>query len=155
MWNPDTGGDTKYPDMEEMCKIMFYIQLPNSDSIHRWTLAQRGPVLKRCGTRTLGRTPSVRPWKRFVKSCFIINCQLLTPFTSGPFLQKWASSTSVPSPMWNPDTGADTKYPDMEEMCKIMFYIQLPPSDSIHKWSLAQQEGRFQNGVEPGHWGGH
>ena len=36
-----------------------------------------------------------------------------------------------------------------------MFYIQLPPSDSIHKWTLAQQEGRFQNGVEPGHWGGH
>ena len=49
--------------------------------------------------------------------------------------------------MWNPDTGADTKCPDMEEMCKIMFYIQLPPSDSIHKWTLAQQEGRFQNGV--------
>ena len=92
--------------------------------------SRSGPVPKRCGTRTLGRTPSVWPWNRCVKSCFIINCQLLTPFTSGPFLQKWAGSTSVPSPMWN----ADIKYPDMKEMCKIMFYIQLPPSDSIHKW---------------------
>ena len=41
--------------------------------------------------------------------------------------------------MWNPDTGADTKCPDMEEMCKIRFYVQLPPSDTIHKWTLAQQ----------------
>ena len=53
--------------------------------------------------------------------------------------------------MWNPDTGADTKCPDMEEMCKIRYYIQVPPSDTIHKWTLAQQVGRFQNGVEPGH----
>ena len=40
-------------------------------------------------------------------------------------------------------------------MCKIRFYIQLPHSDSIHKWILAQQVGRFQIGVEPGHWGAH
>ena len=40
-------------------------------------------------------------------------------------------------------------------MSKIRFYIQLQPSDTIHKWTLAQQVGRFQNGVEPGHWGGH
>ena len=40
-----------------------------------------------------------------------------------------------------------------------MFYIQLPPSDSIHKWTLAPEVGRFHIGalknVEPGHWGGH
>ena len=57
--------------------------------------------------------------------------------------------------MWNLDTGADIKYPAMEEICKIRFYIQLPPPDIIHKWTLAPQVGRFQNGVEPGHWGGH
>ena len=31
----------------------------------------------------------------------------------------------------------------------------MPPSDIIHKWTLAPEMGRFQNGVEPGHWGGH
>ena len=41
-----------------------------------------------CETRTLGRTPSVRPWSQCVKSCFIINCQLLLPFTGGPWFQK-------------------------------------------------------------------
>ena len=57
--------------------------------------------------------------------------------------------------MWNLDTGADIMYPAMEEMCKIRFYIQLPPSDIIHKWTIAPQLGRFQNGVKPGDWGGH
>ena len=57
--------------------------------------------------------------------------------------------------MWNRDTGADTKCPDMEEMCKIRYYIQVPPSNTIHKWTLVQQVSRFQNGVEPGHWGAH
>ena len=31
----------------------------------------------------------------------------------------------------------------------------MSPSDIIHKWTLAPQVDRFQNGVEPGHWGGH
>ena len=57
--------------------------------------------------------------------------------------------------MWNLDTGADTKCPAMEEMCQIRFYIQMPPSDIIHKWTLAPQVDRFQNGVESRHWGGH
>ena len=59
--------------------------------------------------------------------------------------------------MWNLDTGEDTKYPAMEQMCEIMFYNQLPTSDTIHKWTLAPEVGRFNIGVltdvEPGHWG--
>ena len=47
----------------------------------------------------------------------------------------------------------------MEPMCQIMFYNQLPTSDTIHKWTLASEVGRFHIGafsdVEPGHWGGH
>ena len=112
----------------------------------------------RCRTRTMGRTPSVRPWNRCGKSCFILNCQLLTPFTSGPWLQKWAGSTSVNSPIWNPYNGADTKCPAMKGMFKIMIYIQLPTSDTIHKWTLAPEVGRLNIGgltdVEPGPWGG-
>ena len=99
------------------------------------------------------------PWNRWVKSCFIIICQLLTPFTSGPWLQKWAGFTSVPSPMWNPDTGVDTKCQTMEPMCQIMFYNQLPTSYTIHKWILAPEVGRFHIGaitnVIPEDWGGH
>ena len=94
----------------------------------------------RCGTRTLVQTPSVPPWNRCVKSCFVINCQLLTPFISGPWLLKWTGSTSVPSVMWNPDTGVDTKCPALEPMCQIIFYNQLPTSDTIHKWTLAPEE---------------
>ena len=44
-------------------------------------------------------------------------------------------------------------------MCQIMFYNQLPTSDTIHKGSLAPEVGRFHIGVladvEPGHWGRH
>ena len=195
MWNPNTGAHIKCPAMEPMSQIMFYNQLPTSDTIHKWTLVSScGPVPHlcphRCGTRILLPTPSVRPWNRCVKSCFIIscqlmtpftsgpwlyqvsghgtdvsnhrtllptpsvwpwnrcvkscfiiNCQLLTPFTSGPWLQKWAGSTSVPSPMWNPDTGADSKCPATEPKCQIMFYNQLPTSDTIHKWILAPEMG--------------
>ena len=57
--------------------------------------------------------------------------------------------------MWNPDTGVHTKCPDMEEMCKIRYYIQVSTSDTIHKCTLAPEVAWFQNGVEPGHWGGH
>ena len=159
MWKADTGEDTKCPAMEPMCQIMFYNQLPTTDTIHKWTLAPEVGLFHRChdrcGIRTLGRTPSVQSWNRCVKSCFIINCQLLTPFTSGPWLQKWAGLTSVPSPMCNPDTGADTKCSAMERMCKIRFYIQLPPSYIIHKWTLAPEVGWFHTDVEPRHWGRH
>ena len=97
----------------------------------------------------------VWPWSQCVKSCFIINCQLLPPSTSGPWLQKWTSSTLVPSPMWNPDTGADTKCLAMEPMCQIMFYNHLPTSETIHKQTLSLEVGRFHIGaltdVEPGH----
>ena len=41
-------------------------------------------------------------------------------------------------------------------MCQIMFYNQLPTSDTIHKWTLAAEIGRFHIGaltdVEPRHW---
>ena len=82
----------------------------------------------------------------------------LTPFTSGPWLQMWARSTSVQLQIWNPDTGVDTKCPAMKSMCQIMFYNQLPTSDTIRKWTLAPEMGRFHIGaltdVIPGHWGG-
>ena len=125
-----------------MCQIMFYNQLPTTDTIHKWTLPPEVGRFhigaQRCGIRTLGWTPIVRLWNQCGKPCFIINCQLLTQFTSGPWLQKWAGSTSVPSLMWNPDTGADTKCPAKEPMCQIMFYNQPSTSDTIHKWTLCQ-----------------
>ena len=117
--------------------------------------SRSGPVPKRCGTRTLGRTPSVRTWKRCVKSCFIFNCHLPTPFTSVHWLNKRAGSKTV----WNRDIGEDTKCLAVKPMCQIMFYNQLPTSDTIHKWTMAPEVGRFNIGdlteVEPGHWGGH
>ena len=45
--------------------------------------------------------------------------------------------------VWNPDTGEDTKCPAMEQICQIMFYNQLPTSDTIHKWTLPPEVGRF------------
>ena len=33
-------------------------------------------------------------------------------------------------------------------MCQIMFYNQLPTSDTIHKWKLAPEVGRFHIGVD-------
>ena len=128
-----------------MCQIMLYHQLPTSNTIHKWTLAREvGRFhIGDYGKRTLGRTPSVGPWNRCVKSCFITNCQLLTPFKSGPWLQKWTGSTSVASQMWNPNTRADTKCKALEPMCQIMLYNQLPTSDTFHKWTLAREVGRF------------
>ena len=144
-----------------MCQISFIINcqlltpFTNGPFLQKWA----GSTTHRCGTRTMGRTASVRPWNRCLKSCFIFNCQLLTPFTSGPWLHMWAGSTSVPLPMWNPDSGADTKCPAMKGMFKIMIYNQLPTSDTIHKWTLAPEVGRFHIGaltnVEPRHWCGH
>ena len=189
--------------MEPMCRIMFYNQLPTSDTIHKWTLApekgrchigalidvepghwgghqvsghgtdvlkscfiincqlltpftsgprlQKGPVPyrcpHRCRTRTLGRTPNVQPWIRCVKSGFIINSHLLTPFTSGTWLQKWAGFTSVPSSMWNQDTGSVSKCQAMKPMCQIMFCNQLPTSDTIQNWTLAPEVDRFHIGA--------
>ena len=44
-------------------------------------------------------------------------------------------------------------------MCQIMFYNQVPTSDTIHKWTLTPEVGRFNIAaladVEPGHWGGY
>ena len=61
--------------------------------------------------------------------------------------------------MWNTETGADTKCPAMEPLCQIMFYNQLPTSDTIHKWTLAPEVGQFHIGaltdVKPGHGGRH
>ena len=61
--------------------------------------------------------------------------------------------------VWNSDTGVDTKCPAMKPMCQIMFYNQLPTSDTIHKWILTPEVGRFNIGaltdMEPGNWGGH
>ena len=61
--------------------------------------------------------------------------------------------------MWNLDTRADTKCPAMKPMCQIMFYNQLPTSDTIHKWTLAPEVGRFNIGAmtdaKTGHWRGH
>ena len=40
-----------------------------------------------------------------------------------------------------------------------MFYVQLQTSDTIHKWTLAPEAGRFHisalTDVEPGPWGGY
>ena len=44
-------------------------------------------------------------------------------------------------------------------MYQIMFHNQLPTSDTLNKWTLAPEVGRFKigalNDVEHGHWGGH
>ena len=40
-------------------------------------------------------------------------------------------------------------------MCQIMFYNQLPASDTTHKRTLAPEVCRFRNSVEPGLWCGH
>ena len=46
-----------------------------------------------------------------------------------------------------------------EPMCQMVFYNQLPTSDTIHKYTLAVEVGRFHIGaltdVKPGYWGGH
>ena len=129
MWNLDTGADTKCPAMEPMCQIMLYNQLRTSDTIHKWTVAPEVPSSTSVPSPlwnpdTGADTKCPRVWNQYVKSLFIIICHLLTPFTSEPWLQKWASSTPVPSLMWKPDTGADTECPARELMCQIMFYNQ-------------------------------
>ena len=58
--------------------------------------------------------------------------------------------------MGNPDTGVDTKCPAMKPMCQIIFYNQLPTSDTIHKWTLAPEVSLFHIGalmdVKPDTW---
>ena len=61
--------------------------------------------------------------------------------------------------MWNPDTVADTMCLAIEPMCQIMLFNQLSTSDTIHKWNLAPELGKFNisalTDVEPGQWGVH
>ena len=141
--------------IELTCHIMFYNQLPTADTIPKFTVAPE-VVQFHIGAVTdveLGHWVGhqVSGHERCVKSDFIFKRHLLTPFTSGPWLNKWAGSEMV----WNPDTGVDTKCPAMKPMCQIMFYNQLPTSDTIHKWTLTPEVGRFKIGartdVEPGH----
>ena len=172
-----------------MCQIIFYNELLTSNKIRKWTMAPKVGQFHICaltnveprhwgGLQVSGHGP-------MRKSCFLIKCKLLTPFTSGPWLQKcaaytlvpsrmyqlltpltsgpwlqqWAGFTSVPSPMWNPYTGADTKCQTMESMCRIMFQYQLPTSDTIYKWTISSEVGQFHIGaltdVEPRHRGIH
>ena len=120
---------------------MFYNQLTTSDTIHKWTLA---PEVGRFHIGAMTDVETVH-WGGHKVSGY---GQLLTPFTSGPFLQKWVCSTSVRTPMWNLDTGVETKclamelmcqimfynqLPAIKPMCQIMFYNQFPASDTIHK----------------------
>ena len=72
-------------------------------------------------------------------------------------IHKWilapeeAGSTLVPSPMLNPDNGANTKCPAMKPMCEIMFYNQLRTSDAIHKWTLSP-DGSYSTLVSLSMW---
>ena len=153
MWNPDTGVDTKSPAIKPNCQIMFYNQLPTFNTIHKWTLAPEVGRFHICARNDMESGHwgghQVSGHERCVKSGFIFNRHLLTPFTSGPWLQKRAVSKMV----WNPDTGVYTKCPAMKLMCQIMFYNQLPTSDTIQKWTLTPEVGRFNIGaltdVEP------
>ena len=100
---PDTGADKKCSAMELTYHIMFYNQLPTADTIHKWTVAPE-VVRFHIGALTdveLGHWigHQVSGHERCVKSSFIFKRHLLTPFTSGPWLQKWAGSEMV----WNPD----------------------------------------------------
>ena len=121
MWNPDTGADTKCMAIDQCVKLCFIINCqlltPFTSGLwlQKWSSSTSVPS-PMCNPDT-GAEPSVQPLNRCVKSCFIINYQLLTPFTSGPWLQKWAGSKLVHSPMWNPSTGADTKCLAMKPMC--------------------------------------
>ena len=94
-------------------------------------------------------------------------CQIMfyNQFPTSDTIHKWTLTkevdrlTSAPSPMWNLDNGVDTKCPAMKLMCHVMFYNQLPTSDTIHKWTLAPETGRFHIGamtdVKTGHWRRH
>ena len=93
-------------------------------------------------------------------------CQIVfyNQLPTSDIIHKWTLTPEVgqfyisASPMWNPDTGADTKCPAIEPMFQLMFYNQLPTSDTIHKRTQAPEVGRFHIGavtdVEPGHWSG-
>ena len=78
--------------MKPMCQIMFYNQLPTSETIHKRTLTPE------VGRFNIGALTDVEPghwgrhqvsgYERCVKSGFIFKRHFLTPFTSGPWLQK-------------------------------------------------------------------
>ena len=143
-----TGEDTKCLEMEPMCQIMFYNQLPTSDTIPMWTLA---PEVGRFHT---GDISDVEPghWGGHQVSGHEtdVSNHVYSQLPTSDTIHKWTLA-----PMWNPDTGADTKFPAMEPMCQIIFYNQLQTSDTFHKWTLAPEVGRFDIGMEPLHWGGH
>ena len=158
--NPDTGADTKCPDMKLMCQIMFYNQLPTSDTIHKWTLA---PEL---GRFNVGAITDMEPGQWGGQQVFgyrtdvsnhvqLPNSDTIHKWTLSPEVSRFHIGALTEVEL---DTGADTKCPDMELMCQIIFYNKLPTSDNIHKWTLAREVGRFHIGaltdVEPGHWGG-
>ena len=109
-----------------MCQIMFYNKLPTSDTIHKWTLAPE-VVQFHIGALTdvesgqWGRTkcPAIEPMCQLM---FYNQLPTSDTIHKWPWLQKWAGSKSVPSPLWNPATGANTKCLAMKPMCQIMFY---------------------------------
>ena len=78
--------------MKPICQIMFYNQLPTSDTIQKWTPTPE------VGWFNIGALTDVEPgaWgghqvsrhERCVKSGFIFKRHLLTPLTSGPWLRK-------------------------------------------------------------------
>ena len=137
--------------MEEMCKIRFYIQLPPTDTIHKWTLAPEMCMFHN-GAQT---DVESEHWGGHQVSVMEPMCQIMfyNQLPTSDNIHKW------PSSMCNPDTGADTKCPAMKPMCQIMLYNQLQTSDTIHTLTLAPEVGRFNIGVhtdvDPGHWNGH
>ena len=145
--------DTKCPAMKPMCQIMFYNQLPNSDTIHKWHLAPE------VGRLNIGALNDLDPHTGADTKCPAMEpmCQIMfyNQLPTSDIIHKWTLAPEVR----RFHIGVDTKCPAMEPMCQIMFYNQLPTSDTIHKWTLAPEVGWFHIGaltdVEPGHWGGH
>ena len=134
--------------MKPMCQNIFYKQLPTCDTIHKWTLAPEVGLFPDNGVDT--KCPSMEPM------CQIISYNQLPTYDS--IIHKWtlapegSSSISVLSPMYNPNTGADTKCLAMEPMCQIMFNNQLPTSDTnIHKWTLSP-DGSYSTLVSLSMW---
>ena len=147
MWNPYTGADTKCPAMEPMCQIMFYNQLPTSETIHKWTLPSD------VGRFQIGALTDVEPATGADNKCPAIQpmCQIMfyKQLPTSETIGKWTLATEVGRfhigalTDVEKNTGADTKCPAMEPMCQIMFYKQLAFSDTIHKWTLAPDVGRL------------
>ena len=141
MWNPNTGADNKWSEMEMMCQIMFYNQLPTSDTIQKWTLAPE------VGLFHIDAPTNVEPGHmgRADTKCPAIElmCQIVfyNQLPTSDTIHKWTLAPEVGPFHINASTNvepghmgrADTKCPDIELMCQIMFYNQLSTSDTIHK----------------------